>query len=352
MEVFGNGGAVYSFGVVYLSRCIGIFLSTIYQTNHLKPPPMLPFQPHITSEKVHPSQLDLSSLPHSYRGSVYFSSSSITFTQSNDLEGRLINGISQNKPQSVLSKRKRAGSLKFNRKDGTGRGTGRRVRKNLVLNRCDAFSRLDQSKKFLAFFTISFPAGVSDEFGYKCLNIWLTRIRKWRANFSYLWVAERQRNGTIHFHLLTNMFLQIRIVNKMMAASIRGELKRLGNEAINFNYSKYNGVDVSRVKSPKAVARYVSKYMVKEFGSLGEGGGAVKFEPLRQVWHCSRSVARLFVSQVLHMADGIDILQRYLHTLKKLDLQAFVVHSPYFFFIRFVQPPPSRYLSELYQFNS
>jgi hypothetical protein len=36
---------------------------------------------------------------------------------------------------------------------------------------------------------------------------------------TYLWVAERQKNNTIHFHLLTNDFMEIRIVNEFMANS-------------------------------------------------------------------------------------------------------------------------------------
>jgi len=52
----------------------------------------------------------------------------------------------------------------------------------------------------LFFITISFPPCISDRVGYRLLNTWLTRLRKWRKKMSYLWVAERQKNGTIHFH--------------------------------------------------------------------------------------------------------------------------------------------------------
>ncbi len=77
----------------------------------------------------------------------------------------------------------------------------------------------------MAFYSISFPAGLSDSSCYQILNTCLTRIRKWRKKFSYIWVAERQKNGTTHFHMLTNVYMGIGIVNGFFKVAIDNVLQ-------------------------------------------------------------------------------------------------------------------------------
>lgn len=158
--------------------------------------------------------------------------------------------------------------------------------KSKVRKNCYAFSRLEKSKRFFAFYSISFPEGISDETGYKLFNTWLTRCRKKQNLKSYLWVAERQKNGTIHFHLLTNDYMKIRTVNGFMATSLTNEKKR-GNEALKeVDTAIYNGVDVKKVKNGrKSLIGYLTKYVTKN-----------EIEFYRLPWHCSRDVSRLFTS--------------------------------------------------------
>src|SRR5882672_5429603 len=58
----------------------------------------------------------------------------------------------------------------------------------------------EQSKE-LYFWTVTFPMRTSDDVIYRIFNIWLTRLRKEKMLRDYLWVAERQQNGTLHFHI-------------------------------------------------------------------------------------------------------------------------------------------------------
>jgi hypothetical protein len=153
-----------------------------------------------------------------------------------------------------------------------------------VRKKCNAFSRLDKSRKFLAFYSISFPKGLSDEIAYKIYNTWLTRCRKDCGLKSYLWVAERQKNGTIHFHLLTNDFMPIKTVNSFMASCLASEKKNGLKALIRAKTEKYNGVDVSKVdKNRKSLIGYLTKYITKN---------EIEFTHLP--WHCSRDVSRLF----------------------------------------------------------
>ncbi|MCE4563464.1 hypothetical protein INQ51_04005 [Maribellus sp. CM-23] len=173
-----------------------------------------------------------------------------------------------------------------------------RLNKAKVKRKCHAFGRLEKSKKFLAFYSISFPQGLSDETSYKVFNTWLTRCRS-RANLnSYLWVAERQDNGTIHFHLLTNDFMDIRVVNGFMASALKTEKKK-GNEALkDVDVGVYNGVDVQRVgKKRNKLISYLAKYVSKN-----------DVEFYRLPWHSSRDVSRLFTSINLDESDKEKIL--------------------------------------------
>lgn len=118
-----------------------------------------------------------------------------------------------------------------------------KLNKKKVREKCSAFFGLRQSKKFLAFYSISFPMGFPDEFAYQCFNTVKTRMREECGLKSYLWVAERQKNGTIHFHMLTNTFMQIRKVNYFMARAINTQIRSKKNKGkinVNFDIKKYN----------------------------------------------------------------------------------------------------------------
>jgi len=161
-----------------------------------------------------------------------------------------------------------------------------KLNKSKVRKKCYAFSRLEKSKKFLAFYSISFPKSLPDENAYKIFNTWLTRCRKNSGLKSYLWVAERQNNLTVHFHMLTNDFMRIDQVNGFMAKCLLTEKKK-GLEVLkDIEIEKYNGVDVKKVeKNKKVLIRYLTKYITKN---------DIEFYHLP--WHCSRDVSRLFTS--------------------------------------------------------
>ncbi len=161
-----------------------------------------------------------------------------------------------------------------------------KLNKSKLKKKCHAFSRLKKSSKFLAFYSISFPNGLTDEFGYQIFNTWLTRCRKNCNLNSYIWVAERQKNGTIHFHLLTNDFMPIKTVNGFMSKALK-TYKNRGIEALKeVDTEKYNGIDVKKVgNNKKGLISYLAKYISKN---------DIAF--YRLPWHCSRDVSRLFTS--------------------------------------------------------
>lgn len=160
------------------------------------------------------------------------------------------------------------------------------LNKKKVREKCTAFFGLRQSRKFLAFYSISFPVGMSDNDIMKCYNTYLTRCRKDVKLRSYLWVGERQKNGTLHFHMLTNNYMPIRQINYYMAKAIENVIKRY-KLPIKFDTVKYNGVDVKRCENnKKRLCQYLTKYISKN---------NIAF--FRLPYHSSRDISELFTAE-------------------------------------------------------
>jgi hypothetical protein len=153
------------------------------------------------------------------------------------------------------------------------------------------------------FCTLTFVASVSDRTGVTILNKFLTQLRKEFKALQYLWVAERQDNGNIHFHIILNKRLPIRKYNALWVlqqyrSGLRGQTQfgvPVGIEEIEQRYKNgsihrvFNPVDVKKVSSIAGLSSYLTKYITKQkkthFGCLS--------------WHCSRGVSRLFTKTVV-----------------------------------------------------
>lgn len=146
-----------------------------------------------------------------------------------------------------------------------------------------AFSRASLGSLSMKFITVTFPAGLPDDLCMQALNIWLTKLRQLNEKFEYLWVAERQGNGTLHFHLFTKTFFNIRTINFNMAVTIKNILFKNKLHHIPFDYTKYNGIDVKVVDKISNIVKYVTKYVTK-----------LKELNFNKSWACSRLVSRLF----------------------------------------------------------
>ena len=146
-----------------------------------------------------------------------------------------------------------------------------------------AFTRASMGSQKMKFITITFPVGLRDELCVQALNTWLTKLRGMSSTFDYLWVAERQGNGTLHFHLFTKTFFNIRAINFHMAVAIKNIVDKYAKGQVNFDMAKYNGVDVKVVNKLAHIVSYVTKYVTK-----------VKELHYNRSWACSRLVSRLF----------------------------------------------------------
>lgn len=110
-----------------------------------------------------------------------------------------------------------------------------------------------------------------DEIKKVCLNNFLNLCRQQFGLKNYVWKAEAQLNGNIHFHLVTDTYIRYDRVQELWNQSVEllGYVTRFKEK---IGHSHPNSTDIHSVKHVKKIANYVSKYMSKNraFKCIGE----------------------------------------------------------------------------------
>lgn len=105
----------------------------------------------------------------------------------------------------------------------------------------------------------------------RCLQNFLNILRNQAGVDSYLWKAEAQVNGNIHYHITTNQFIHWSDVRKWWCSSIEllGYVSRFKAK---FHHSNPPCSEIKKVKHIRKLASYLSKYMAKNksFAPIGE----------------------------------------------------------------------------------
>lgn len=200
--------------------------------------------------------------------------------------------------------------------------------------------------------------GLPDDDAFKAFNVFLTRCRKSSGLKNYIWVSERQKNATIHFHMITTDYMPIREINNYMAVTLSKYFDQFKAQGLFKQYAtaqefknKYNGIDVEQIRNcarqKGKLATYISKYISK--------GNAVEFT--RLVWHCSRSVSALFTDLNITEDEAMQILDHMEetgHEPKELEVNPYV--SVYYLNVpnseKAFYQLPDEYLRDLYVVNT
>jgi hypothetical protein len=149
----------------------------------------------------------------------------------------------------------------------------------------------------IAFVTLTLPSQqvhTDSEIISKCLNQLLTELRKYHNVKKFVWRAEKQKNGNIHFHLLTDTFIPWyelrnrwnRILNKLHYVDKFQE---------KHGHRTPNSTDVHSTRKIKNIKKYVTKYMQKVDSKANEGklkSGQIDQESYR-LWSCSQNLSKI-----------------------------------------------------------
>lgn len=137
------------------------------------------------------------------------------------------------------------------------------------------------------FVTLTLPApqrGVSDkELKRYCLDVWIKAAKRLFKLNSYVWRAERQKNGNLHFHIASDVYMPY----DQLRDSWNQRLARY--HFINEYHSKNgkwhpNSTDVHSVNNVRDLAAYMVKYMAKLKKNEQRIDG--------KVWDCSKNLKR------------------------------------------------------------
>lgn len=147
----------------------------------------------------------------------------------------------------------------------------------LFISKPKRISAADTGKSFsfkVNFITLTLPSPqqhTDEEIKQVCLKNFLDRMAKTHGLNNYIWRAEAQANGNIHFHLTTDTYIHYNTIRKVWndCVELLGYVSRYEEKWHNRNP---NSTDVHAVKHVKNLAAYLSKYISKhrEFTCIGE----------------------------------------------------------------------------------
>lgn len=193
--------------------------------------------------------------------------------------------------------------------DGLSSRTKRKIQDKML-----AFYRASSGKKGwrsgvvnFSFVTLTFIDEVTDRQGIKILDLFLDQLRNKYGLFNYIWVAERQGNGRIHFHLVADKKFPIAYINSLWINQQMGEglhnwdaefslmdqhsctFEDLHSEKMFALAQKYlNPVDAKSIKTIDGISCYLTNYVTKNDSKI-DGSH----------WRCSQSISKLFTGQLI-----------------------------------------------------
>jgi hypothetical protein len=222
-----------------------------------------------------------------------------------------------------------------------------RVNKMEVRQRILSMINTMKGGKELYFWTVTFPLGMPDDLCYQCFNTWLTALRQKKMLKDYIWIAERQQNNTIHFHIAIPHKMHVVTANRMMRVTLATfAKKKLINYSV-FQCKRYNGVDISKnrktgrvtnfaiKKGARALANYLTKYVTKNDAGFPH-----------LAWHNSRGYSSLFTGITFTIAEFVAA------GYKELIYPRSIHNNEFFSFYRWLEDPPEPIVKHLYDVNS
>lgn len=247
----------------------------------------------------------------------------------------------------------------------------------------------------IAFVTLTLPSRQihsDNEIKAKCLNQFIIEIKRVYKVKRYIWRAEKQKNGNIHFHIIVDKFIPYlelrsrwnRIVNKLgyvdryredqmnwhskgfkprlelrKTWSIRKQ-KEAYERGVKGHWNNPNSTDVHSVYKIRNIKEYISKYLTKNEidQKINENEEIDLMQQTGRIWSCSEDLMNLkgakgtidneieFEIEDLKKCDGVKIIDDPYFTIIFFDLDILINSPNSRLFALF-----SEYLIDKFQFN-
>jgi len=121
---------------------------------------------------------------------------------------------------------------------------------------------------FSQFITLTFNPKLVDSFDYdtskKLVSKWINNQRRHSPDLTYILVAEKHpSSGRIHFHMIVNNYHGE--LEEARNPHNNRKLKKNGKQIYNLKGWKYGFSTLSNIENQQATARYLQKYLTKDF---------------------------------------------------------------------------------------
>lgn len=120
---------------------------------------------------------------------------------------------------------------------------------------------------FSQFITLTFDQKLHNSFDYdhckKLVSKWINNQRRHSPHLTYILVAEKHKSGAIHFHMIVNNFNGE--LTEARNAKTRRKIRKNGKQIYNLNGWNYGFSTLSEIEDKTATARYLQKYLTKDF---------------------------------------------------------------------------------------
>ena len=193
---------------------------------------------------------------------------------------------------------------------------GSKKRMMQILNKWQYVLQETKMKKEVSFVTLTLSSKMKDNIRYDLyLKSWLEKIQYRYGKLNYVWKAEYQKNGNLHYHILTDTAIDWKIArsqwnkiqsihvdeyqNKMKLKYSKGyyfdkemvnkkneivseeiQLKRY-NKGKKCNWRNPNSTDVEIITDMETVGNYIGKYINKKEEQENEN------TTLKRYWSCN-----------------------------------------------------------------
>lgn len=248
----------------------------------------------------------------------------------------------------------------------------------------------------LAFITLTLPSKqihTDNEIKSQCLNQFLIELKTRHRVSHYVWRAEKQKNGNIHFHIIVNKFINWnelrnrwnRIINKLgyidryqenqkafhsTGFTFRPELSKTWDyehqlkaykEGARHDFRNPNSTDVHSIKKIRNLKNYVTKYMTKNEDDKQnlQQPDTDHAEQIGRLWGCDTDLsdikgAQLVIDNEISTALGevIKIVNPHkfndtYFSVYYIDVHQLAEHSKDVLFLRFAE-----YMSEHFNYHA
>lgn len=152
--------------------------------------------------------------------------------------------------------------------------------------------------------TISARRNIGIREGYeKMLAPWLRKMKRYGVK-DYLWKAEYQERGQLHYHVTTNVFINWTIIRNEWN-NLQRKNRYLDEYAKKHRHFDANSTDIHAVWKVNDIGAYLGKYLSKE----NEDNNPLIKKEKGKVWDCSKELKQKRFSVIMSHQQEIDVMR-------------------------------------------